>query len=276
LAVLPWRLIVLGTEGTVNYDATFTPIFLVLVPLLLVTRRRAPAVPELLLSTGVGYLSWLASGLIATGSLFLNGRWLLPIFVPLSLLSALALEGMRIWDLENFSLRRVLLMLTGLTLALGLVAQVLLTLKLNPLAYLVGQQSRKDYQDQYTTQRYHQAITYLNQNLSPDEKVIFFWEPRSYGCRVSHQADPLLDNLSQYVARHHTAEAIIAALRAEGFTHVLVNDYVFPWIVRDFPITTDEVEVWEQLRAEFLNDQSLVHVEEEYQKIYRLPFLEWP
>jgi hypothetical protein len=276
LVTLPWRLTVLGQQGTLAYDATFSPLFLVLLPLLLVVPRRAPALGALLLAAVVGYALWIISGWIATGGLFLNGRWLVPIFVPLSLLCAYSLDGMRVWDLENFSLRRVLQMLAGLTLGFGMLSQMLLTVGLNPWPYLVGLQSRDDYQDIYISLRYHQAITYLNDHLSDQDQVLFFWEPRSYGCQVPHRADPLQDNFSQYLARYGSPAEMVGGLRSEGFTHVLINDFVYPWIVRDFPITEDEQAAWEVLRADYFNDETLVHAEGEYQRIYRLPALAGP
>jgi len=271
LVILPWRLTVLGQQGTLAYDATFSPLFLVLLPLLLVVPRRAPALGALLLAAAVGYALWIISGWIATGSLFLNGRWLVPIFVPLSLLCAYSFDRMSVWDLDSFSLRRVLQMLAGLTLGFGLLSQMLLTVGLNPWPYLLGLQSRDDYQDVYISQRYHQAITYLNENLSDQDKVLFLWEPRSYGCQVPHEADPLQDNFSQYLARYGSPGEIVAGLRAEGFTHVLINDFVYPWIVRDFPITEEEQAAWEVLRTDYFNDETLIHAEGEYQRIYRLP-----
>jgi hypothetical protein len=271
LVILPWRLIVLGQEGTQAYDTTFSPLFLTLLPLLLLVRRQAVHIGELLLAAAVGYVSWIVSGLIATGSLFLNGRWLLPIFAPLSLLCTYSLDGLRIWDRKSFSLRRVLMMLIGLTLSFGLLSQVVLTVGLNPWPYLVGHQSRDDYQDIYVSQRYHQAVTYLNETLTAKDKVLFFWEPRSYGCRVPHEADPLQDNFSQYLARYGSPAGIVAGLRREGFTHVLINDYVYPWIVRDFPMTAEEKDAWDELRRDYLNDENLIHAEGDYQRIYRLP-----
>jgi hypothetical protein len=148
---------------------------------------------------------------------------------------------------------------------------MLLTVGLDPWPYLTGHRSRDDYLGIYVSQRYHQAITYLNENLSAEDKVLFLWEPRSYGCRVPHEADPLQDNFSQYLARYGSPAEMVAGLRKEGFTHVLVNDYVYPWIVEGFPITPEEQAAWTVLREDYLNDAMLVHAEDDFQRIYRLP-----
>ncbi len=268
---LPWRLIILGTEGTVNYDATFSPLFLTLLPMLLLVRRQVPAIGELLLAAGVGCVLWIANGLIAARGLFLNGRWLVPIFVPISLLCAFALDGLHIWDRKTFSLRRVLRMGTGLALALALLSQMLLTVGLNPWLYLVGHQSREDYLDLYVSQRYHQTVTYLNENLTDRDRVFFVWEPRSYGCRVPHRADVLLDNFSQYLAHYGSPEEMIAGLNQEGYTHLLVNHHIYPWIVTDFPILPEEEAAWEEFQTHYLTDETLIHAEGDYLRLYRLP-----
>jgi hypothetical protein len=276
LIVLPWRLTVLGQQGTVVYDATLSPLFLALLPLLLLVNRKVAGLGELLLAAAVGYALWIAGGLIATRGLFLNARWLLPICVPLSLVCACTLDGLRTWDRENFSMRRVLMMLVGLTLALAWLSQALLAVGLNPWPYLTGSQSRDDYQNQYISQQFHQAITYLNENLTEQERVLFFWEPRSYGCHVPHKADVLFDNFSQYLARYGSPENLVAGLRSEGFTHTLVNEYVYPWIVRDFPITPEEQASWEEFVARYLSVETLLHAEGEYLLLYRLPTEEGP
>lgn len=271
VVILPWRLTVLGQEGTVAYDATASPLLLTLLPLLFLVPRKAAGIGALLLAVAGGYVFWIANGLIATQGLFLNGRWLVPIAVPLSLLCAHGLHGLRAWDRRTFSLRRVLMMLTALTLVFVLLSQLLLTVGLNPWPYLLGQQSRDDYLDAYVSQHFHQTITYLNQNLTDLDRVLFIWEPRSYGCQVPHRADVLLDNFPQLMARYASPEDILAGLQDEGFTHILVNEYVYPWILRDFPITAEEQAGWEVFEAEYLGTDALVHAEGNYLSLYRLP-----
>jgi hypothetical protein len=271
LLLLPWTLTVVGTQGTAAYDATFSPLFLALLPLLLVVPHRARDLGELLLAAVIGYGFWLLNGAVTYGRFVLPGRFLLPIFVPLSLVCAYNLNAVNIWDRPAFSLQRVLKMVIGLTLLVGLVGQMLLTLGLNPWPYLLGQQSRDDYLDAYVSQHFHQTITYLNQNLTDLDRVLFIWEPRSYGCQVPHRADVLLDNFPQLMARYTSPEDILAGLQDEGFTHILVNEYVYPWILRDFPITAEEQAGWEVFEAEYLGTDALVHAEGNYLSLYRLP-----
>lgn len=271
LLAVPWTLTILGTQGTVAYDATFSPLFLALLPLLLVVRRQARGLGELLLAAAVGFLFWLVSGAASYGTFVLQGRMVLPIFAPLSLLCAFSLDGLEIWDRKSFSLQRVLKMIILLTMAFGLLSQIILTISLNPWPYLVGLQSRDDYLDRYTSQRFHQAITFVNENLPPDGKVLFAWEPRSYGTLIPHEADVLFDNFAQRLARHGSPEAVVAGLREEGFTHVLVNRFIYPWIAADYPITPEEKAGWEAFQSQVLTEEATIHAEGEYFVLYVLP-----
>jgi hypothetical protein len=271
LLVVPWTLTVMGTQGTVAYDATYSPLFLVLLPLLLIVPRKARGLGELLLAAAMGYLVWIVSSAAAYGTFVLQGRLLLPIFAPLSLLCAYSLDGMSTWDRPSFSLQRVLKIITGLTLAVGLFSQILLTISLNPWPYLVGYQSRDGYLENQIPQRLHQTFRYLNENLGPDDKVLFVWELRSYGLDVPHKADDLLDNFAQSLARYGSPEAVAEGLSQEGFTHVLVNQYIYPWIISDYPLTQEERASWERFQAQYLTRDALVHAESDTLVLYRLP-----
>ncbi|MBN1661613.1 MAG: hypothetical protein JXA93_24680 [Anaerolineae bacterium] len=271
ILLVPWTLIVLGTQGTVMYDATFSPLFLVLVPLLLLVPRRGHEVVELSVGALVAYLFWIVSGSVSHGQSVLYGRLALPIFAPLGLLGAYALHGMDIWDRRALSLQRLLKVVVTLTLSITLASSVLLTTAIDPLRYLVGLQSRDSYLDQHVSQHFNQAVRYLNDNLDDRDRVLFLWEPRSYRVGVPAEPDVLLDNFSQRLALYGTAEALFTSIRREGFTYVLVNHHVYPWIVADFPITAAERAAWEEFRAQYLTDEMLVHAEEEYLGIYRLP-----
>jgi hypothetical protein len=114
-------------------------------------------------------------------------------------------------------------------------------------------------------------VTYVNQNLTDLDRVLFIWEPRSYGCQVPHRADVLLDNFPQLIGRYASPEGVLAGLQDEGFTHILVNEYIYPWILRDFPITAEEQAGWEAFQARYLGEDTLVHAEEDYLFLYRLP-----
>jgi hypothetical protein len=271
LLMVPWTLTVLGTQGTVAYDATFSPLFLLILPLLLFVPRKAKGLAELSWAAAVGYFAWLVSGAVSYGQFVLQGRFLLPVFAPLSLLCAYALEGMQIWDRRSFSLRRLLTMIVALTMAATLLSQALFVAGFNPVPYLTGHQSRKEYLDKRITQRWNEAITYINENLSTDQKVLFVWEPRSYGIRVPYEPDVVFDNVSQLVYRYGSAPEMVTGLCREGFSHLLVNQYTYTWIVTDYPFTPKEKAMWEEFQARYLPEEAIVYTDGQYLVLYRLP-----
>jgi hypothetical protein len=271
LLLVPWTLTVLGTQGTMAYDTTISPLFLTLLPLLFVVRRREHGINELLLVVAVGFAAWIASAAVSYGTFVFQGRFLLPVFAPLSLLCSFGLEGLHIWDRKTFSLHRFARVLAGLTLAFALLSQILLSTGLSPWRYLLGQISRDDFLDEYTTQGFHQTASFMNENLTGADKVIFFWEPRGYGINVAHEADVLFDNFSQALAPFGSPEGMVDGLRRDGFTHVLVNMYIYPWMVASYPLYSHEQMQWQRFQALYLQDDLLVHSEPEYLYLYRLP-----
>jgi hypothetical protein len=271
LLLIPWTLTVLGTQGTVAYDATFSPLHLGLLPLWLFVRRRAEGVSELFLVSAVGYVAWIASAGVAYGEFVLQGRMVLPVFAPLSLLCALAWEGVRHWDRGSFSLHAFLKLVIVLTLTVTLLSHGLMFVGRNPLAYLVGYQSRADYLDRFTTHGWNEAMTYLAENRRPGDNVLFFWEPRGYGCAAPCEADVLFDNFSQLLARYHTVEGILTGLQQEGVTLVLVNEAIFPHIVADYPLAPQEATAWEEWQARVLTDENAVYRGASGLTLYRLP-----
>jgi hypothetical protein len=88
---------------------------------------------------------------------------------------------------------------------------------------------------------------------------------------VSYEPDVLFDNFAQRLAQYGSVEGVLAGLRREGFTHILVNQFVYPWIVADFPITPEEQIAWDSFQAKYLTADAIVHTEEPYLVLYRLP-----
>jgi hypothetical protein len=271
LLIVPWTLTVVGKQGTVAYDSTYSPLFLTLLPLLLIVPRKGRGWSQLLLAAGVGYLLWILSGAASYGTLVLQGRQVLPIFVPLSLLCAQALDGMRIWDRRSFSLQRFLKMLIVLTLTLSLLSQALRAIASSPWSYLAGFQSRNEYQNHFISQDWRAAITYVNDNLEPDDSVLFVWEPRSYSTHVPHEPDVLFDNVSQLIHRYGSPDAMLEGLQKEGVTHLMANEFIYPWIVSDYALTADERAVWEKFTDQYLTDDAVVYTDGEYLVLYQIP-----
>jgi len=228
----PWRLLtapleatVLGTQGTVFYEATIGPLLLPSVALLILVwrslnREERAIAGHLLLFFGMNYALWL-NGLARTAML-LRTRFLFLTFGVAAVLGGVALDRLRTLRRPQLAVDWVVRVVMSLTLALLLFSTAAKFLEINPLPVVLGMESRED----YLTRRlgwYYATIEYINQELPPDASVLFLWEPRSYHCRLECLPDAMLDRWLHTVHIYgHSAGAIADAWRAEGVTHVLL------------------------------------------------------
>jgi 4-amino-4-deoxy-L-arabinose transferase-like glycosyltransferase len=247
LLTAPWDATVWGVEGAAGYSATVGPLFLALLPLLaLVWRRLPPArrrwLRAALAFCGVLYGFWLWG--VARSALLLQTRLLFPAFGLLALVVGAAVEGLRALWRRPTDLGWLARAVVVWVLALTLVATFLSTAEGRPLGVLLGFESREE----FLTRRlgwYLAAVEHINQELPPDAIVLFLWEPRSYHCRVQCWPDALLDRFLHATHLYgYDAEAIAAAWRAQGFTHVLLYRTGYEAIVEAGldPVTPADVQ----------------------------------
>jgi hypothetical protein len=224
---LPW-MATLGLRDMNYYDGRMGPLFLALLPLVALyawRRRRGTAARPLtgMLPLGafaaVQYTFWMG-GVISTRSLW-QSRLLLPAFAALSPVLALALDDVRDLDRPNFSPHRFIHMTIAIVLALNVVYQGLDVLRVDPMPFLVGQETRSEFLRRNLGAHY-QAMEIINTELPQDVKVLFLWEPRGYYCQRTVTPDPILERWALLRYRFGTVEAIASTLRQEGYTHVLL------------------------------------------------------
>ncbi len=259
LLALPWTL-TLGIRDMNYYDGRMGPLFVGLLPLLLVyfllrPRGKVPARPKavgyLLFFALIQYLAW-TYGVMVSWSLF-QSRLLLPCFVALSPALAVALEALRVLDRPRFSLRRFIWMTVALVLALNLVYQGRDTLRINPLPYLTGLETRQAFLER-TLGEHYVAMQIIGARTPAEAKVLFLWEPRSYYCPRAAQPDPVLETWKHLLALRPTLPAIAESLRADGFTHVLLSRRGLNFMLDTGldPITAEDVATWDEFAAEYL------------------------
>jgi hypothetical protein len=63
---------------------------------------------------------------------------------------------------------------------------------------------------------------------------------------------------------------MLEGLQTEGLTHLLVNQFVYPWIVQDYPLTTEEKAVWEEFISRYLTDEAVVYTDGKYLILYQI------
>ncbi|HSJ53237.1 MAG TPA: glycosyltransferase family 39 protein, partial [Anaerolineae bacterium] len=255
LLIAPWEATVLGQEGAEGYAATIGPLLLLAVPLLLLTWRRWTREQKgfaglLLVACVPQYLFWLYG--VAQSALLIQTRLLFPIFGLLALLAGFALDRLSLLDRPSFSLHRLFSGVMAIVLGLDLLASALHFANGNPLRYLVGYESAGDLLDRYQYD-YQQAIDYINQELPPEAKIYFLWEPRSFYCQRNARPDAILDAFLHLRYRFGAAEDIARYLRTEGYTHVLLHERGMRAIVQAGfdPVTAKDLAVMDELRTRY-------------------------
>lgn len=225
LVTAPWDATIWGVEGKEGYAATIGPLFLALLPLLVLTWRRLSPVQRRWLRAalafcGVLYGFWLWGA--ARTALLVQTRLLLPASGLLALaVGAVLSEGASL-PRRPVDLRWIVRAIVLLVLVLSLLDVGLDWVSQGPQGVLLGHEDR----DAYLSRRlgwYYSAVQAVNE-LPGEPKVLFLWEPRSYHCRVACLPDALLDRWLHSTHRYgHRASVISDAWRAEGITHVLMH-----------------------------------------------------
>lgn len=220
LLTLP-LVITLGYRDATFVDGRIGPLILSFAPLLFMRGRRSghrPCLDPFVIMSLLFFAFW-TLGVIGSTSLW-QARLLLPGLALLIPPLAQSLAQLAQLDQPSFSLRRIVNVIIALVLALTLVTQFVDFVKINPLAYLVGAESR----DHFLVRQWGDHVTamFAVNALPADVKVQFLWEPRSYLASRAARADLLLDALPHLMLTTGSLEAGVRTLKAEGFTHILV------------------------------------------------------
>ena len=255
LLIAPWEATIYGLEGAEGYSASIGPLFLLAIPLLLLTWRTWTPSQRRLVGLVVivcvpQYLLWLYG--VAQSALLHQTRLLFPIFGFLALLAGFALDRLEVLDRPQFSLARFLSGVVLLVLALDLLSAGLRFVLSNPLPYLVGYESAQDYVIRYQPD-YQEAVEYVNAELPPSAKIYFLWEPRSYYSERDVRPDAILDGFLHLRYRFGDAAAINRYLLDEGFTHVLLHRRGMEFIVEAGfdPVTPEDLAVLQELQDRY-------------------------
>jgi hypothetical protein len=256
LLALPW-LMTLGVRDVNYWDGRTGSLFLLFLPLILLYglfryRRNAPDRPfalDPLLIYALAQFGFWTLGAVWSRSLW-QSRLFLPGLVTLAPVVGWLWADLPRFDLPRFSLSRFVNLTIGLALALTLVDVGLLTLKINPLPYLTGGETR----DEYLTRRlgaHYAVMGQINETLPPDAVIVFLWEPRSYFCQRDCRPDSILDKFPHLVYRYGSAKAITYAWRQARVTHVLIHRAGLNFILNE-SLETVDTAVLAELEAQYL------------------------
>lgn len=223
LLVVPWTMTIFGTQSDL-FQGTLGPLLLALLPLNLIpssgesqdSRRPARAMWFLV---AVLYGVWLIG--VAQSNLLWQSRLLLPAFPLLCLLAAVGLGRLSGLPLPQFSIQRVATMIVAIVFGLTAFGYALAFLSDHALGYFFGAVSRQEYLTGVLGAHYTTA-EWVNDNLPAGARVLFLWEPRTYYFARDTEADAILDRFVHLNYLYGDADKIADALRAQGFTYVLL------------------------------------------------------
>ncbi len=246
----------LGIRDTNYFDGRTGPLFLAALPILLVIalfdRRKPRALGNLLCFALAQYVVWMM-GVVSSRSLF-QSRLLLTALVALCPVLAYVYDLLGRFNRPAFSLQRFVRLVIILVLLFNAVYQVLGVIRLRPLPYLVGQESRDDFLLRQLGGHY--LAMQVVAELPVDARVQFLWEPRSYYSQRVVQPDPILETW-KYLCDSHSrdVDAIAAELHRRGVTHLLLHTAGMDMVAQEAPdqLTPADIAAWEALCARYLD-----------------------
>ncbi|MBN1565838.1 MAG: hypothetical protein JXA10_18490, partial [Anaerolineae bacterium] len=237
IPLLPVMATFIGVEGAGMYNTDIGPLFLILLPLLLLTWRQLTADERITLKhawivAGIMFAAWLISASLGS-YISVQTRLVLYMFGPLAVAGGITFESLRQLPKKPVDLGFVMQALVAMTMVFMAINSVQLMNTSGVQLYFSGE---KDYEQQYLehTLGWH-IITMQDLNDLPEGSTVrFLWEPRYLYCDneyVNCITDSLMD--AWYYARN-TVESdngtvgnptAIADLWQQDADYLLVYDY---------------------------------------------------
>jgi hypothetical protein len=265
---IPWELTILGRQSTAAFDGAITPLFLILLPLLLFLRRKERVILSLGTASLIEFLAWL---LVPRG--YYQSRHLMAAYPLFSLLTAYVIHRLPELDLKRFSLSGFFRLVLILVLSIQTVTMMRWREIYDPLPYLLDMESRAEYLAQHLNSGwspgYYNVMQVINERLPEDSKIGFVSpESRVYYCQR--------DTVQSPFARDATAKEIAAAAKELGLTHLLVSWSGIRYYLNYDPSAQDEAEhqkwaAFSNKVERFLADHAVLeHNEQDSFGLYRL------
>lgn len=235
--LLPWNLTVNAKFVAPRFfDGIIGPVFLMVLPAFFLLRGRLAKEIKIIVCFGALYFAfWAFSSQQA--------RFLVPLLPPLSLAAAWSVENLtsarRAEPAAPARLRRCLLSLVVLALLANLLTIAYYFSSYNPLSYVAGLESRRDYLAKRLD--YYELYEFINKNL-PRESKIFLVDTGNftYYLERDYYADFIFEDhtLGRIVNQARAPEEVRQRFKELGMTHLL---YCHPILLnRDFMPFSDE------------------------------------
>ncbi|OGR68148.1 MAG: hypothetical protein A2081_02320 [Elusimicrobia bacterium GWC2_61_19] len=205
----PWN-VTMGALPNSNY---FTPLFLVMLPLLFLLQPAGT--PPFWLYFLCGWLLWsFASTMV---------RFLMPVYPAAALLIAAALDAR-----QHRLLRKTLAILTLFSCAFGVYWAGLILYsqgRWRPVFGLVDKDAYLAVTEPTYPYSHYGAIQFINYKLPPGAKTLIIGDARGSYFRKDFMVSSVFDKtpIVEYAAAAKTGEELYSRLKAEGITHLLLN-----------------------------------------------------
>ena len=226
LLLLPLT-ITLGYQDVNSIDSDIGPLLLLLLPAALwaMTGLKKAEEPRKTTLTTIGFFTLLSAAFWTYGYITTRNLWqtrlLLPAIVPFVIPAALGVASISRLDTKKLRLSFIISGFVALAIYANLVDTGLRVLARNPLAIATGIVTTQSYFEKYQPGYAYALQVVAQTNLNA--RIYSLFEPRSYSMARTIQPDPILDNFSHDIYLYEQPESVIAAWRAQGYTHVLLN-----------------------------------------------------
>ncbi|HUF36887.1 MAG TPA: hypothetical protein VMN57_00035, partial [Anaerolineales bacterium] len=221
--LLPWQATMTGLEGAPGFAASIGPLLLalgVLAPLgwgsLSPDARRG--VRQAAVIAAVGLVTWAVAGRLS--GLLIQSRLYFALFPALAVLAGAGFRGLDRFDWPGVRLGRIAGLVCLLVLGLNVLQTGAGALRDGAQAAFLGLKELESYSTGKLGM-YHLAMAAVN-DLPSAARVLMLYEPRGLACVPHCDPDEFLDRwTTDAAANRHDPNAIIAAWRSAGYTHLL-------------------------------------------------------
>ncbi len=223
LFFLPIRATIMGVDGGHGYSVSTGPLLLGLgVIAFLDWNKKSTGDKSSITATGI----IAASGLIiwAVGNQFsgylIQTRFYFVLFPAFAILAAYGYDQISNFNLGKVRIRRLVNSLIILILIFNSFQLVTEMVRSEVLNNVFGFSSNQEYLEK-NLGWYARAVSDVN-SLEKDDKVLFLYEPRGYGCITKCDPDEILDQWKVDYHSYSSQKEILSSWQNRGFTHILV------------------------------------------------------
>ncbi|PKO06791.1 MAG: hypothetical protein CVU41_04000 [Chloroflexi bacterium HGW-Chloroflexi-3] len=223
LFFLPIRATIMGVDGAHGYSVSMGPLLLGLgVIAFLGWEGKDPQQKPSIINAGLialfGMLVW-AVGNQFSGYL-IQTRFYFVLFPAFAILAGFGYFQVKQFQIGQVRIKRLVNIFVIMVLAFNSFQLIAEVVEKDVLPNVFGFQSNQEYLEK-NLGWYARAIDEIKL-LDADERVLFLYEPRGFGCIPKCDPDEILDQWKVIFHEFKSNEEIITKWKNDGFTHILV------------------------------------------------------